>query len=139
MGNVGLLLGMYMTETTKQPTREEFVAFWKEEKSMWRSLFPYGIYISGLVLCATVVRLADVTVLFWFASVVGIIAYAIVVPWIWIRNFHKRYARFIRCSQCGDWLGRDSSGAWYGPDPKWVSVGQTGHCGKCGERLLSEE
>lgn len=119
-----------MIETTGRPTRDEFIAFWEKhtrERTTWRALLPNGIFILGAVLYAMTVRLIDGNILFWFAAVAGMIACLLGVPYICIRNHHKRYATYLRCSQCGDWPGRDITGDWHGPNPRWVYVGQTGH------------
>jgi hypothetical protein len=130
-----------MNQGSQQPTRDEFLAYWSKgerNRGSCRSLLPHAIYISGLALYAAIVRYLDPTGRFGFACVAIAIVYIIAVPWVWIVTAQKRNARFIRCPQCGDWLGRDTSGAWFGPNPNWRLIGQTGKCTKCGKQLLAE-
>lgn len=130
-----------MNTPLHQPTRDEFIAYWEKgekERHSLRGLLPLGIYIGGLALYAFAVRVVDPTGRFGFAWFAGAIAYVIAVPWIWIARTQRRYSRFIRCPQCGDWLGRDLSGDWYGTNPNWRLVGQTGKCTTCGKQLLAD-
>ena len=129
-----------MTDTAGQPTRDEFVAFWEKhtsEMSSWRALVPHCIYVCGFALYALVVCLMPDAERFWLVLLAVAIAYIILVPYIWIRTSQARHARFIRCPHCGDWLGRDMSGAWHGPNPKWISIGRTGHCVNCEREILA--
>jgi hypothetical protein len=85
-----------------------------------------------------IVRLLDLDGRFGMVAVAIAIVYILGLPWVWIVTAQKRNAIFIRCPQCGDWLGRDASGDWYGPNPKWKLVGQTEKCTKCGTQLLAQ-
>lgn len=124
---------------TQQPDREAFVAFWKDYGTFsWRQLVPYGVYLGCLALYAFVVRRIDADGRFWLPSLVGAIAYLIFAPYFAWRRYHRRFAKFIRCPQCGDWFGRDSSGDYFGPNPKFKTVIETGRCGKCGKQILAE-
>jgi hypothetical protein len=132
-----------MTKETTEPTREEFLAYWRkgeEERSKfsWRTVRPYVIYIGGLALFAAIIRSLDPSYGFAVAAVLIAVAYIIAVPWLWIVTGQRRYAKFIRCHQCGDWLGRDLSGAWHGSNPNWKLIGETGKCTKCGTTLFTE-
>lgn len=133
-----------MTEGKREPTREEFLAYWRKgeqerKEFSWRTVRPYVIYIGGLALFATLVRFFHPSVGVAITAVLIAVTYVIAVPWLWIATAQRRYARFIRCPQCGDWLGRDLSGAWYGTNPNWKLVGQTGNCTKCGKRILADD
>ncbi len=137
---IGLLIAD-MKKQTDLPTPEEFIAFWRAAiAGSWRDALPHVLYMSGLVLYAVIVGAAlkyHPGVVEWFLGFAFAIVYIVVLPWTWMLFVWKRDARFIRCPQCGDWLGRDASGAWSGPNPKWKSVCQTGTCGRCGRRLLA--
>ncbi len=129
-----------MKKPIELPTAKEFVAFWEARNvASWRSVLPLAFYLSGFALYAVIVRVLVQVIpgRFWLAYLGFAIAYILLVPYVWIRIQWKRHARFIRCPQCGDWLGRDASGAWSGPNPKWKSISQTGVCGQCGQRLLT--
>jgi hypothetical protein len=122
---------------TIPPTREEFADYWKDYDTVsWRQFAPYVVYLGGLALYAWVVpRIAGE---FWLASILGAAAYLILLPYFWIKRVHTRDAQFIRCPQCGDWFGWDSSGTCHGPNPRFKTVIQTGKCGKCGRQILAE-
>ena len=127
-----------MNNTAKLPSAAEFIAFWNDQAIFrWRQLAFLVPYLGGLALYSIVAPLIDTAGRFYFPIVIVAVGYIILIPYICIRIYHKRYAKFIRCPQCGDWLGRDSSGAWNGPNPRWVSISQTGHCGNCGTRILA--
>jgi hypothetical protein len=124
---------------TPRPGREAFIAYWRDYgTSRWRQLLPYVLYLGGLGLFALVVRRIDTQGRFWPASLAVAVGYLILFPYLSIRRVHRRFARFIRCPRCGDWFGRDASGAYFGPNPKLRSVIGTGRCGKCGEQILSD-
>jgi predicted RNA-binding Zn-ribbon protein involved in translation (DUF1610 family) len=122
-----------MKKQGKLPTSAEFVAFWQAENAVsWRKVLPWVIYPSGFAIYAVVVRLI-VNVIpgrFWWAYLGLGVAYIVLVPYAWMRFVWKHYARFIRCPQCGDWLGRG--------DYNWKSISQTGVCAKCGQQLLDK-
>jgi ribosomal protein S27AE len=123
----------------QQPTREAFTAFWKESDIFhWRQLLPYVLYPGGLALYAFVIRWIDTEGRFWLASLIVATGYVVLIPYIWIRKYHKRFARFIRCPRCGDWFGQDASRAYSGPNPKFRDIIESGHCSNCGERVLSD-
>jgi hypothetical protein len=142
-----------MKKETTLPTPEEFVAFWQaSEVRSWRNALPYALYLSGFALYAVIAQavvklLSDDfwptyignIVIVWNAPLILAVVYVFLVPFVWATVYWRLYARSIRCPQCGDWLARDDSGAWRGPNPKWKSVSQTGVCGKCGQRLLTGE
>ena len=127
-----------LMESVNQPSYEEFLAYWQKHDqyyNSWRAIVPYAVYILGLALFTMLLhRIAPFSVLWIIISIFGIafmllpISYALV---LWKRN-----KRFLRCTKCGDWLGRDLSGAWSGPNPKWKIVCQDGHCVKCGFQIL---
>jgi hypothetical protein len=125
-----------------QPTKGEFIAYWErheKERSSWRGLLPHAIFIGGLAVYALALRRLDTDGRFWIISIVIAIAYIIGLPWVWIVTTQRRNTRFIRCTKCGDWLGRDASGDWFGPNPNWKLVGETGKCTKCGAQLLAQD
>ncbi len=125
-----------------QPTRTEFVTYWErheKERFSWHSLLPHLIYVGGLAVYALAVRRLDTCGRFWMVSIGLAIVYIIGLPWAWIVTAQRRHASFIRCPQCGDWLGRDASGDWSGSNPNWKLVGQTGKCTKCGTQLFTED
>jgi hypothetical protein len=119
------------------PTREEFAAFWQASGS----LKPQAAYVLGFTVYGVIIYvIADRFPGNWWPVYVGFAAlYLISSLGIWMLIVWKRDARFIRCPQCGDWLGRDASGAYYGPNPKWKTICETGVCCKCGRRLLAEQ
>jgi hypothetical protein len=104
----------------ERPTREAFIAYWKDHDGFaWRQLLPYIQYLGPLAIFAFVVRLIDREGRFWLPSVIVAVALVFLYPYVSIRSYHKRYARFIRCPKCGDWFGQDASGAYSGPNPKF--------------------
>ena len=124
---------------TQQPSREAFIAYWKDfDTFTWRQLLPYIIYPGCGVIYAFVVRWIDPDGRFAIPELIVAIGYFILVPYIDIRYIHTRYARFIRCPSCGDWFGQDASGAYHGPNPKFRLVIETGRCSKCGAQILSD-
>ena len=123
----------------RHPTLEEFSAFWKDYDAItFRQFIPLITYVGGLVLYALVVPRVDAAGCLWFLWLPGALAYLILAPCFWIRWVHTRYARFIRCPECGDWFGWDSSGAYHGTNPKFRIVMQTGKCGRCGTQILAQ-
>jgi len=124
---------------TQQPSREAFSAYWKGYGVFgWRQLLWYVGYLGGLALYVFIVRAVDPDGRFLVASLVAAAAYLFVVPYLAIRRVHTRFARFIRCPHCGDWFGRDASGAYFGPHPKFRAIIETGRCAKCGAQILSD-
>jgi hypothetical protein len=124
---------------THQPTHEEFARYWKDYDTFsWRELVPYVIYLGPLTLYAFAVRLIDAEGRFWVIEFVGAVGYLILLPYFCIRWIQTRNSQFIRCPDCGDWFGLDSSGAYHGPNPKFKSVIKTGKCSKCGKQILAE-
>ncbi len=122
----------------QQPDREAFIAYWKGYRTFsWRMPLCYGIYLGGLELYVLVVRRIDAEGRFLLPSILLAVLYLIFVPYLYIRSVHKRFARFIRCPHCGDWFGQDSSGAYFGPNPKFQIIIQTGKCCKCGKQILA--
>ncbi len=123
----------------EKPTREAFIAYWKDyEGFAWRQLLPYILYLGPLAIYAIVIRSIDPEGQFWLPSVIAAIGWVVLAPYLSIRSYHKRFARFIRCPSCGDWFGQDASGAYSGPNPKFRGVIETGRCSKCGEQILSD-
>ena len=59
-------------------------------------------------------------------------------PVLIVLTYWKSNDRFIRCLDYRDWQGRDVSGSWSGPTPKWTDVAETGHCGQCAAQLIIE-
>ncbi len=115
-----------------------FIAFWLDRRTFrFRQLAPLAIYLGGLTLSALAIRLVDITAHFALPAFAAAIAFVVLLPLIYPRIYWKRYDAFIRCPRCRDWVGRDSSGAWQGPNPKWVTISQTGHCEKCGARIIT--
>jgi hypothetical protein len=125
---------------TQKPSRDAFIAYWKDYDGglRWREILWYVGYLGGLALFGFVVRRADLEYRFLIASLVVAAAYLVLVPYLTIRRVHTKYARFIRCPQCGDWFGQDVSGAYRGPNPKFRRVIVTGRCTKCGAQILSD-
>ena len=122
-----------MNNQTQLPKPEEFAAFWRKSDGLC-GLWPHVIYLSGMALYAWVAR-AFLQVLqsgswrFWLAEVLSVglaIAYIVIFPYLLIKCYQTRYARFISCPECGNWLGQD-----------WKSTSQTGVCTKCGKRVLA--
>jgi hypothetical protein len=120
------------------PNRDVFITFWKDKRRQQPPMTFYALYLGGLSVYAIMVPRAGIAGRFPFLSVVGAVAYILLVPYLAMRIYWSRYDRFIRCPQCRDWLGRDSSGAWSGPNPKWKAVAETGRCTKCGTQILAE-
>ena len=118
--------------------RDEFIAFWKDKRRHQPPLLFYVLYLGGLLLYAFVIPRTGIAESFAFLSIVGAIAYIVLVPYFAARIYWTRYASFIRCPRCGDWFGRDFSGAWSGPNPKWMAVVETGRCAECGTHILAE-
>jgi len=124
---------------TQQPDRKAFVAYWKDyEKFPWRMLLFYVTYLSVLTIFAIVVR--SVAFNLWLSLLAPFVAigYVILVPYVIIRWVHTRHSRFIRCPHCGDWFGQDASSAYFGPNPKFKEIINTGRCSKCGTLILSD-
>jgi hypothetical protein len=124
---------------TQRPTREEFIAYWKDYDTFsWDQLLPYVSYLGPLTLFAILMRWIDSDGRFWLPSVILAVAYVFLYPYLGILYVHKRFARFIRCPSCGDWFGQDASGAYHGPNPKFRGIVETGRCGTCGQQILSD-
>ena len=124
---------------TKQPSREEFITYWKDyDSTSWRKLVPYALYLGCLAIYAFVVRQIDAEGRYWVFSLIIAIAYVVLIPYLYIKRIQTRYARFIRCPKCGDWFAQDSSGAYRGPNPKFKLVILSGKCSKCGQQILAE-
>ena len=127
------------TETQDLPNRQEFIAFWKNAYR-WGcgQIVFYVVYLGGGY---AIVMHLDPTGQYYGSSLIGAIAYLILVPIITVQLVWRRYDRFIRCPQCRDWIGDDviNLARWrrVGPDPKWVIISQTGHCGKCGAQIVA--
>ena len=125
--------------TTRKPNREAFVAYWKDfRKFSWRYFLFYILYPGLLGVFAFIVLRIDSAGRFWFASLSVAAAYLVLVPYFLMRRVHKNFARFIQCPNCGDWFGQDASGAYFGPNPKFKGVIETGRCSKCGEQILAD-
>jgi hypothetical protein len=125
--------------TTQRPSRDEFIAFWKDyDVFSWRQVLPYILYPGCLAIYALIIRWLDSEGRFWLPSLIVAIGYVFLVPYLSIRRIHSRFARFIRCPRCGDWFGQDASGAYSGPNPKFRDVIETGRCSQCGEQILSD-
>jgi hypothetical protein len=125
--------------TTQQPSREAFTAYWKNYGTPgWRLALWYLIYLGGLALFAFIVRWLDADGWFLIILLVTAVAYLILYPYLTIRRVHRRFAHFIRCPHCGDWFGEDASGAYFGPNPKFRRVIETGCCYKCGAQVISD-
>ena len=128
------------TGTQRLPNRDEFTAFWqKQDTFSFLQLAPLGIYLGGLALFAFGVRLIDTTGRFALPTLAAANAWVFLLPIFYLRIYWKRHDRFIRCPQCRDWVAMDSSGEWKGPNPKWIAVSQTGHCGRCGAQMITLE
>lgn len=130
IGNaIGPLFSLY-------PDQETFITFWKNNRRRTPPLGFYGPFLGGLLLYALVIP--RISGAFWLLSLFGAIAYLIFVPYIALKFYWRRYANFLRCPQCGDWFGRDFSGALAGPNPKWIAVSETGRCANCGKPILPD-
>jgi len=124
---------------TQQPSRDSFIAYWKDYGAFrWRQLLWYAGYLGVLALYAVVVRRVDPDGRFLIVSLVLAAAYLVLVPFLTIRGVHTKFACFIRCPNCGDWFGQDASGSYFGLNPKFRAVIQTGRCFKCGAQILSD-
>lgn len=65
---------------TEQPSREAFIAYWKDFRTFtWRQLLFYILYPGGLAVYAFVVRWIDFGRWYWL-PLVGAAAYLILVP-----------------------------------------------------------
>ena len=126
--------------TTQQPTRDEFIAYWREARTSYglRVFLPYIGFLGGLAIYGFAVHLLDAEARFIVPSVVGFFAYLIFLPYFLIKRGRKRYGKFICCPQCGDWFAEDISGAYRGDNPKFEKVIQTGKCCKCGNQIFKE-
>ena len=125
--------------TTQQPSKDAFTAYWKDYGVFrWRQVLWYVGYLGGLAVIVFAVRAVDADGRFLIPSLVLAATYLVSVPYFTIRRAHTKFARFIRCPQCGDRFGRDASGAYHAPNPKSRGVIETGCCGKCGARILSD-
>jgi hypothetical protein len=125
---------------TQRPSRETFIAFWKDDQTFpWRQLLFYILYPGCLAIYAFVIRWIDSEGRFSLPSLIAGIGYVVFVPYLIICRFHKRHAGFLRCPRCGDWFGQDASGAYSGPNPKFRGIIETGRCSKCGEQILSDD
>ncbi len=125
--------------TNERPSRESFIAFWKNFDTFDRGdALLYIVYPGVLVLYAFVVRYLDPEGRLALPSLITAVAYVILYPYFLIHGFHKRFGRFIRCPKCGDWFGQDMSGAYSGPNPRFRTVIETGRCVQCGEPILAD-
>jgi hypothetical protein len=123
---------------TQQPDRKAFIAYWKDYGTFtWRMFWFYILFLAGLAVYSFVVSRIDFGE--WFGlPLFGAAAYLIFVPYFVIRRVHRKFARFIRCPNCGDWFGQDASGAYFGPNPKFRGIIETGRCSKCGQQILAD-
>jgi hypothetical protein len=127
-------------EAKQQQDREAFIAYWKDHgtsKEGRRVLLFYLFYLGGLAVYAFIVPWIDSAGWFWL-PLFGAVGYLILVPYLVIRRVHRKFAHFIRCPNCGDWFGQDASGAYFGPNPKFRGIIETGRCSKCGEQILAD-
>jgi hypothetical protein len=127
---------------TDLPTREEFIAFWRvANRTSWRRILPHLIYLSGLATYAVIVRAVASRLpgILWVVYLQVAVAYIVLTPYLWERHVWRRDARFLRCAQCGQWLGRTIDEALNDSNLKWKSICETGVCHKCGRRLLASE
>ncbi len=121
--------------TSKLPKQSEFQKFWNYELSPLRFLLGLAIYFMLLIAYSLSAP--------WLVPnpsfvVFGFLAVAIGVPGLLAKWYWKRYDRFLRCPHCRDWVGRDVSGTFHGPNPKWRTVLVTRQCFRCGANMLSE-
>ncbi len=117
--------------TTQQPSRDEFIAYWKDvdAPSRFRGLAPEGIYIGGLAIIAVAAWFSapsDSGLLLWLIAAV---AYIILVPAIYLPYFFKRRARFVHCPHCGDYFRKERH---------WEDVIWTGRCASCKKQVLRD-
>jgi hypothetical protein len=120
-----------MQDISKQPSRDEFIAYWKDVDVPFRlrDLKPHGIYIGGLALFAVLVRLispSDSTLL--LCAIVAV-AYVILVPPVGIWMYQKKRVKFFRCPYCGDYFRRERH---------WEDVIWTGRCTNCKKQVLRD-
>jgi hypothetical protein len=124
---------------TQQPSRNAFTAYWKDHGVFrWRQLLWYVGYLGGLAVLVFTVRSVDADGRFLIPALILAAVYLVSVPYFTIRRVYTKFARFIRCPQCGDWFGQDASGAYHGPNPKFRGIIETGRCSKCGAQILSD-
>lgn len=123
---------------TQQPSKTAFINYWKHYGVFgWAQVLWYVGYVGGLALYAFVIRKIDPDGLFLVAALVSAAGYIIFVPYLSIRRIQTKFASFIRCPHCGDLFGQDASGAYFGQNPKFRAVIETGKCFKCGAQILS--
>ena len=123
--------------TVNSNERDAFREFWRDFGTFrWTQLLPHAAWVGGLALIAVTSRLLDPDARFIVPTIIGAVAWVILYPTIGIRRYHRKNARFIRCPACGDWFGRDISGAYHGPNPKFKEVLKTGCCVACGHVIL---
>ncbi len=77
---------------TQRPSREEFIAFWKEaerrrEDASWREFLPHVLYPGYLAIAVFVVRWLDSESRFWLPSVIVAIGYVFLAPYLWITGY----------------------------------------------------
>jgi hypothetical protein len=124
---------------TQQPSREAFVRYWKDYgRPGWRLALWYLIYLGSLAFFAIIVRRVDADGWLLIMSPVVAIAYLILYPYITMRIVRRKFGRFCFCPHCGDRFGQDASGAYFGPNPKFRRVIETGRCYKCGAQVISD-
>jgi hypothetical protein len=117
--------------TTQQPSRDEFISYWKDVDAPFRlrDLASEGIYIGGLAIIAVVARLSvpsDSSLLLWMIAA-G--AYLTLVPSIFLPYFFKRRARFVHCPHCD---------AYFRKERHWEAVIGTGRCAICRKQVLRD-
>jgi hypothetical protein len=123
----------------QKPSRDAFIAYWADyDVFRWRQLLWYLGYLGVLALFVFVVRRVDAAGRFMAASFVIAVTYVILIPYLTVRRVRTKFARFIRCPQCGDYFAQDTSGAFHGPNPKFRGIIETGRCGKCGTQIISD-
>jgi ribosomal protein S27AE len=123
----------------ERPTRDAFIAYWQHARDFgWDDVLLYIVYPGLLAFFTIVVRSVDVEGRFWIIEMIVAVGYVILYPYTLIGYIQLRFARFIRCPRCGDWFGRDQSGAYVGPNPKFRIVIETGRCATCGQQILAD-
>jgi DNA-directed RNA polymerase subunit RPC12/RpoP len=120
------------------PKRTELIDFWTAQSGFrWKQCVPYVAYLLPLVICAFFAVQFNVAPRYRIALAFCTLLYVVLAPTIFIRWYWRKYERFIRCPHCGDWLGRDASGTWFGSNPKWIRIAETGRCQKCGHEIFT--
>ena len=117
--------------TLPQPSRDEFIAYWKNFDALFRlrKLAPHLIYIGGLAIFAVIVLLSSPPDRILVLYIIFGFAYAILFPPIGIWLYQRKRLGFFRCPHCGDYFARQR----HFEDVIW-----TGRCPCCKKQVLRD-